>query len=566
MALDLEIVEHQINDHYLVRPGPKLRLPEDRILTEREYPVGIIQMDREASTTFFSLVSGFVRPEDAKIPVLTHVVHYAGGAFEGVRIYESQYGPGFPNLPYNIARLFLSFTGVDASTSILLLEAAREGSILVPRRSDREIFEQVTDSMYNGREPQLSFEKIGDGKKVSWNWRISSITNTGELQEYSVFEVDALIKALAFANGLVGIDYYPNGLVMMESGYLRPHLWIDSSGGLGVPSVYLDRTTGELRIKPCAWSVSSLPWGPYLNEKAYEEGLEVLIGPFERLGQDFLTDRKIAAHYINSLLNVNVGAILGFGEILALNRTGDAVEGSAENLFVLFRGSGGKYTCYTPPIGDGPLAGTTRLRMIKALEKLRGQGLISQIIYQSLPPQELEKAEVVFFTGTGAQIIHVKSLCRIPELEQYVDAMRLRSETDRNGQSVVIPKLSEKDKVSKLINNGRKSDILDTIKKAYEQEVLEGARVLEPAYMIHKPEALATALRLDEIDVLTSKERRAVGQGYLKDRFDGRKGRHEQDEIEQRTRFAARIIARALQAKARGHKIFDFPLRRLKVA
>ncbi|GEM_PF-1174624 len=560
----VEILLHPIKPEFLVRTHPKLRLPEDRRIIVRGFPMGTFPMDMEASGTFLSTAGGFIASEHAITSILAHVLHYAGGAFEGVRSYDSPLGTGFLNLTHNIARLLLSYTGIDASTSQILLEAALEGSIVVPRRSDREIFRDVKLNMYDGQEPKLQYTKI-DGQVVSWPWRLSAISPNG-IKEYTVFELDAVIKALAFINGLVTLGVYPEGLAMSESGYFRPHLWIDSSGGLGVPTIYLDKT-GKLKIKPCAWSVSTLPWGKYLADDAYEKGIDAVIGPFERLGQDFFTDRKIAAHYINSLMNVNVGVILGFGEILALTRTGKAVEGSAENLFVVFKNSDGTYDCYTPPVGDGPLAGTTRLRMLRTLEMLQSQGVIKNIVYKSLPPEELSKAEAVFFTGTGAQIIHLRSICRIPELEQYVSAMRVRSEDDPNGDSVTIPKLSEKSKVTQLINGGKKAEIMDILSRAYTEHVLDvDNRMFEPAYMIHNIEALATAMGLDPSDIIKPGEKRAIDAGYLRDVFDTRnQGDKARTEIEERTRFVAKIIARALRAKAKQHKIFDIKLRRARV-
>ncbi len=563
MGEHVEIFEHPIKPEFLVQEGPKLRLPENRTIIIEGFPMGTFPMDKEASGTFLSIAGGFIAPEHALSSVLSHDKHYAGAAFEGVRIYDSPLGTGFLNLTHNIARLLLSFTGIDASTSQILLEAASEDSITVPRRSDREMFRQVKLSMYNNKEPELWFTK-SDGQIVSWPWRLSAVS-PGGVKEYTVFELDAVIKALAFINGLVPIGVYPEGLVMSESGYFRPHLWIDSSGGLGVPTIYRDPITKELKIKPCAWSVSTLPWGKYLADEAYKKGIDAVIGPFERLGLDFFTDRKIAAHYINSLMNINVGVILGFGEIVALTRTGKAVEGSAENLFVIFKNDDGTYDCYTPPVGDGPLAGTTRLRMLRTLEKLQSQGIIKNIVYKSLPPEELPKAEAVFFTGTGAQIIHLRSICKIPELEQYVSAMRVRSEDDPNGESVTIPKLSEKSKVTQLINGGKKAEIMDILTNAYVTHVLDvNNKMFEPVYMIHDIDALATALGLDPKDIISRAEIKTAAAGYLRDVFDTRKGNGAK-EIEERTRFVANILARALQTKARQHRICNIKLRRAQV-
>ena len=46
--------------------------------------------------------------EDAKIHVLTHTLHYGGGVFEGVRVYNAEKGPAIFRLAEHTERLFYS--------------------------------------------------------------------------------------------------------------------------------------------------------------------------------------------------------------------------------------------------------------------------------------------------------------------------------------------------------------------------------------------------------------------------------------------------------------------------
>lgn len=46
--------------------------------------------------------------EDAKVHVLTHTLHYGGGAYEGIRAYETENGPAIFRLDEHIDRLFYS--------------------------------------------------------------------------------------------------------------------------------------------------------------------------------------------------------------------------------------------------------------------------------------------------------------------------------------------------------------------------------------------------------------------------------------------------------------------------
>ena len=46
--------------------------------------------------------------EKAKIHVMSHVLHYVSGVFEGIKCYLTDKGPAIFNLPEHIDRLFLS--------------------------------------------------------------------------------------------------------------------------------------------------------------------------------------------------------------------------------------------------------------------------------------------------------------------------------------------------------------------------------------------------------------------------------------------------------------------------
>lgn len=50
----------------------------------------------------------FVSWDDAKIHVLSHTLHYGGGAFEGIRFYKTEKGPAIFRLEEHVDRLFYS--------------------------------------------------------------------------------------------------------------------------------------------------------------------------------------------------------------------------------------------------------------------------------------------------------------------------------------------------------------------------------------------------------------------------------------------------------------------------
>lgn len=51
--------------------------------------------------------------DEAKIHVLTHALHYGGGAFEGIRFYKTEQGPAIYRLEDHINRLFYSAKTLD---------------------------------------------------------------------------------------------------------------------------------------------------------------------------------------------------------------------------------------------------------------------------------------------------------------------------------------------------------------------------------------------------------------------------------------------------------------------
>jgi len=54
----------------------------------------------------------FIPWDDAKVHVLTHTLHYGGGAFEGIRCYQTEQGPAIFRLSEHVDRLFYSANAI----------------------------------------------------------------------------------------------------------------------------------------------------------------------------------------------------------------------------------------------------------------------------------------------------------------------------------------------------------------------------------------------------------------------------------------------------------------------
>lgn len=66
----------------------------------------------------------FVPWEEAKVHVLTHTLHYGGGAFEGIRFYNTAKGPAIFRLQEHIERLFYSAAALKMQLSYAKEEVA----------------------------------------------------------------------------------------------------------------------------------------------------------------------------------------------------------------------------------------------------------------------------------------------------------------------------------------------------------------------------------------------------------------------------------------------------------
>jgi len=95
--------------------------------------------------------------------------------------------------------------------------------------------------------------------------------------------------------------------------------------------------------------------------------------------------------------------INGYDEGIALDVNGLLSEGSGENLF-LIRGG----VLYTTPLSSAVLNGITRNSMLMLAKDL---GI--PVVEQALPREMLYVADEAFFTGTAAEVTHLRSVDRI---------------------------------------------------------------------------------------------------------------------------------------------------------
>ena len=95
--------------------------------------------------------------------------------------------------------------------------------------------------------------------------------------------------------------------------------------------------------------------------------------------------------------------INGYSEGIALDVNGYLSEGSGENLF-LVRGG----VLYTTPLANSVLNGITRNSVLTIAREI---GVT--IVEQALPREMLYICDEAFFTGTAAEVTHLRSVDRI---------------------------------------------------------------------------------------------------------------------------------------------------------
>jgi branched-chain amino acid aminotransferase len=165
------------------------------------------------------------------------------------------------------------------------------------------------------------------------------------------------------------------------------------------------RGYGEMGVNPLKAPVevyiANFPWGKYVPGN---EGADVCISSWSRLAPNTMPSlAKAGANYMNSQLIRMEAEINGYSEGIALDVNGYLSEGSGENLF-LVRGG----VLYTTPLANSVLSGITRSSVLTLAKQL---GI--EVVEQALPREMLYIADEAFFTGTAAEVTHLRSVDRI---------------------------------------------------------------------------------------------------------------------------------------------------------
>lgn len=131
-------------------------------------------------------------------------------------------------------------------------------------------------------------------------------------------------------------------------------------------------------------------------EAVYQKGLDLITSSLRRVAPDMLSPGVKTLNYLNNILARAEATRAGAHEAILLNQQGYVAECSGDNIFFVREGR-----VYTPPVWVGILEGVTRN---VAMQLLREQ-LRVEVAEQVFTCFELYRAEEVFVTGTGAEIV-----------------------------------------------------------------------------------------------------------------------------------------------------------------
>ncbi len=179
----------------------------------------------------------------------------------------------------------------------------------------------------------------------------------------------------------------------LDSCYIRPVAY-RGYGTLGV-----DPSDCPIDIAIAVW-----PWGAYLGKDAVEKGVSVCFSSWNRIAPNTMPAMaKAGANYMNSQLIKMEALAHGYAEGIALDVYGNVSEGSAQNIFLVRKGS-----LITPTFAASILPGITRSSIITIAKDM---GI--NVIESNVPREALYLADEVFFTGSAAEVTPISSIDNI---------------------------------------------------------------------------------------------------------------------------------------------------------
>ncbi len=175
----------------------------------------------------------------------------------------------------------------------------------------------------------------------------------------------------------------------LGSAYIRPMCFYGAEG-MGLRADNL-----KTHVIVAAWE-----WGAYLGTDGLEKGIRIRTSSFSRHHVNVTMCRaKANGHYINSMMALQEALVDGYDEALLLDTDGFVMEGSGENIFIVYKG-----VLYTPDLTSA-LDGITRNTIFTLAHD---EGL--KVVEKRITRDEVYGADEAFFTGTAAEVTPIREL------------------------------------------------------------------------------------------------------------------------------------------------------------
>jgi branched-chain amino acid aminotransferase len=193
---------------------------------------------------------------------------------------------------------------------------------------------------------------------------------------YSLKEIDEAALAVLKANGI-------------QDGYLRPVAWRGSEM-MGVSA-----QQSRINVAIAAWQ-----WPAYFSPEARMEGIRMALSEWRRPAPDTApTQAKAAGLYMICTLSKHGAEARGFNDALMLDYRGRIAEATGANIFLVQDG-----VIHTPT-PDCFLDGITRRTVIELARQLG-----YEVVERAIMPEELDKTQEVFITGTAVEVTPVREI------------------------------------------------------------------------------------------------------------------------------------------------------------
>ena len=177
----------------------------------------------------------------------------------------------------------------------------------------------------------------------------------------------------------------------LKAAYLRPLAFLGDVGmGLRPP---IDATADVM--------IAAFQWESTLRSSSSNEGIDIGVSSWNRIAPNTLpTGAKAGGNYLSSQLISREAQRHGYHEGIALDVNNYVSEGAGQNVFLVRNG-----VLYTPPSSASILPGLTREVVCVLAQE---QGLV--VKEESIAREALYLADEIFMTGTGTEIVSVKSV------------------------------------------------------------------------------------------------------------------------------------------------------------